>query len=77
MDPLGEPRRVGDRLPDVTAHRREQLLRRRRVGVHRLRRELQVHPERDEVLLHDPVELTLDLTMLGVGGEHQTLPRGP
>jgi hypothetical protein len=76
MDPLSEPRRVGDRLADVTAHRREQLLRRRRVVLDRLRRELQLDSEGDEVLLDDRVQLTLEVAALGVGGEHEPLTGG-
>src|SRR5580765_1237320 len=71
MDALRERRRLGDRLPDVTRHLLEEILRLCRVRLERLRRELQPDGERDEVLLDALVEGALDTAAVGIGSEDE------
>ena len=76
IDPVRKRARLIDRVPDVAGHLREQLLRGRRVGVHRTRREFEVGGETHQLLLHAVVQRALEAAALGVGGQGESLARG-
>ncbi len=52
MDPLREPSRLLERLPDLVPQLLEEALRRSRVGALQGLRELELDCERDEALLY-------------------------
>jgi hypothetical protein len=76
VDPLREPRRLFERLPDVTCRLLHELLRPSGIGVDERARELQVDGERDEVLLDALVQRALDAVAFRVAGEHESSARG-
>ncbi len=74
IDALRKQRRLVERLLDVATHLLEERLGRRGIGVRRLPSELQIDCERDEVLMHAIVQVTLDAAAVGIRGHDEPLP---
>ena len=77
VDPLRELRRLVQRLLHVAPHLVEERLRRGRIGVRQIARELQVDREGDQVLLRTVVEVVLDSATVGIGGQDEPLSGRP
>ena len=75
-DPVGELLHLRQRPPRFALQLVEERLRRRRIGVHRSRGDLQVGRERHQILLHAIVQRSLDAASFGIGGQRESFPRG-
>jgi hypothetical protein len=71
VDPLSESCCVVERLLDVAFHLLEESLRGYWIRVDHWTGELQLDRERNEVLLHAVVEITLDRATVGIAGKNE------
>lgn len=74
-DAVGKLLHLRQRPPRFTLHLVEERLRRRGIGVHPSRGDLEVFREPHQILLHSPVQRSLDAATVGIGDQRESLPR--
>ncbi len=73
--PVGELLHLRQRPPRFALELVEERLRRRGIGVHRSRGDLEVGGEPHQILLHALVQRPLDAATFGIGGQRESCPR--
>ena len=75
-DPVGELLQLPQRSPHFALHLVEERLRRRGIGFHGPRGDLEDGGEPDQILLHAAVQCPLDVATFGIADKRESSPRG-